>query len=489
MKRRMKKSLLTVLAVLLTFPLLGRSLERTVMYTLAPGEILSTGEYIVQYRLEGSRFALLTYNPQTGNRTFVFNGKPIVSSPCLEDIYDLGYIDVNTPDGYVINVRESEDYYVNRGGKMEGPYEYVFWYYPDEISHDWFRRVYGLFEMTPTYHYVLADRVYVNKNGVRRKSQALCYLGAIRQDGRYYIANKGNLESYSSYGRFYSKGDTYAYVSFSNDSEHLYLNGSSLDWGADIEDVMLNERGDCVYCCRKQSGEKLYVMKNGEKIDTVGYDYENVQDLHLTSDGEVAYISRNRDLHLPGQPVRTFDRVSSLTYYDREHYGFCYQKDGNWFVRINGRSDLGPYAEMEGLVLHPDGRFMYCFMDTRDDQVKTYTIKTSDGNTYGPSPLYPYNPRITEDGYSFIRIDDGQYHLFDSADSAQEVSFSMGGSIDLEEAGHSFYSHYEYDYVVIDGERVGQSAALQARYDKAENAFVWLSLEGQELAVYEYRLD
>ena len=88
------------------------------MYTLPPGEVLDIGEYIVQYSLSGSKFALITYNPQTKKSTLVFNGKPIVTSEkYLGDIYTLGYINVDEPDGYVVKVWDGKDYYVNRGGK------------------------------------------------------------------------------------------------------------------------------------------------------------------------------------------------------------------------------------------------------------------------------------------------------------------------------------------------------------------------------------
>jgi hypothetical protein len=53
---------------------------------------------------------------------------------------------------------------------------------------------------------------------------------------------------------------------------------------------------------------------------------------------------------------------------------------------------------------------------------------------------------------------------------------------------HMFYSDWEYAYVVIDGQEVGEHPALYAYYDERKNAFIWNSIEGKELVVYEYKL-
>ena len=55
--------------------------------------------------------------------------------------------------------------------------------------------------------------------------------------------------------------------------------------------------------------------------------------------------------------------------------------------------------------------------------------------------------------------------------------------------GHSFYFSYDYDYVVIDGQRFGKAFPFEYRYDKDKNAFVWYCLEGRDLTIYEYALD
>jgi len=53
---------------------------------------------------------------------------------------------------------------------------------------------------------------------------------------------------------------------------------------------------------------------------------------------------------------------------------------------------------------------------------------------------------------------------------------------------HTFYSSIEYEYVVVGGKRVGHSPALHAWWDEKKNAFIWTSMEKQELVLYEYKL-
>ena len=101
----MKRLSFAILLALLSVSLWGNPLERRVIYTLLPGEVLSSGEYIVNYSLSGSKFALITYDAQAGVYKFIFNGKLVETFENMEFIYNLGYIDVNKPDGYIRDSR------------------------------------------------------------------------------------------------------------------------------------------------------------------------------------------------------------------------------------------------------------------------------------------------------------------------------------------------------------------------------------------------
>lgn len=486
----MKRLSFAILLALLSVSLWGNPLERRVIYTLLPGEVLSSGEYIVNYSLSGSKFALITYDAQAGVYKFIFNGKLVETFENMEFIYNLGYIDVNKPDGYIIRTKRGDDYYVNRGGKLEGPYEYVFWGYSKEYE-DQYRAGVKIYPMSTTYHYILANRVYENRDGKLRKSEGFYKLGNIYGNEDFYVAANDQLVSVPRDGWLYSNEHSYVYVTNTSDiyKSGLYFNGHSIDSADeyDLDEIRFNDRGDCAYSYRNDNA--WYVAKNGTVIN--GPDDFPAQSLNLTSTGEVAYISNIwESLHLPGMPVNnTFEEVRDLVYLDSEHYGFSYKQNGKWFVRIKGQLDRGPYDGVEKLTLNRNGKFAYLYID----EVQRNYVRTSVGE-YGPFDGLYDNIEITDNGkYSFMYVQDGQYYQFDDGKIVKHYPDLYGQErwdcIDIEENGHSFYSYYQYGYVVIDGVRVGNSAALQARYDKKRNAFVWLSLEEQELVVYEYGLD
>ena len=480
----MKRSFFAVLAVMLSVSLWGRTPERRVMYTLPPGEVLDIGEYIVQYSLSGSKFALITYNPQTKKSTLVFNGKPIVASEkYLGDIYTLGYINVDEPDGYVVKVWDGKDYYVNRGGKMEGPYEYVFWDYPEDYEYQY---RYGPEppEMTDTYYYVLANRVYKNVGGKLMKSEGARFVGDICDDEYYYVDMDGHLLSYPKYGSFYSDGRSFAYVykmmSY-DDYYFLVINGYETDRARNFGDVVFNEKGDYAYsrCELNSEGyDEWYVVKNGEKLTEKGY---SISDLRLLENGDVVYVTDNR-IHLPKETIVVDSGyVDQFVYIDREHYGFTYRKNTKMYVRVNGASDLGPYDRVEWFTMKQDGTYSFVYGEGTKKYVRH-------GNKiYGPFRWVDNVKFLDNGGCSFTYSKGGDSYWYNNGKIVNYNTY--WDSLVLDNNGHNFYSNCEYNYVVIDGERFGNSAALQARYDEAKNAFVWLSLEGQELVVYEYRLD
>lgn len=53
---------------------------------------------------------------------------------------------------------------------------------------------------------------------------------------------------------------------------------------------------------------------------------------------------------------------------------------------------------------------------------------------------------------------------------------------------HTFMSNWEYDYVLIDGNRIGTPSPICAWYDEAENAFAWTAIDGKQLKRYVYKL-
>ena len=227
---------------------------------------------------------------------------------------------------------------------------------------------------------------------------------------------------------------------------------------------------------------RVHVVKNGTRIDKEGY-YFIINNMYLTESGEVAYVADDKKLHLPEMTEDAeFDLIGGFTYYDGEHYAFYYEKDGRYYVRIKNQADKGPYDFVPELQFGSNGAFIYCYRYNN-----MYYVKT-DKTEYGPFAGV-YNCEMTSgDDYSFL-CDKGskRYHCLNGVMTEAKGDPYNGLSMDTDE--HSFYSKYDYDYVVIDGQRMGNSAAFDCRYDTDKNTFVWYCIEGRELVIYEYALD
>lgn len=443
---------------------------RRVLYTMNPGEWIVRDEHFVGFYADGYKFALVVTDEPTQRNTLIFNGeripygriartapekKYVPSQSIVEDKHDdyLCYLDVNEPDGYILKCvvkcenRGGEDkyeYWVNRGGTMEGPYEYV--WCDEEVDDD--------APKSKTYHYVLADRVYDNVDGKVNRSKGVFampyYYSIIARNEKYdqrntYISVDGVIKRFDGQGRLYVNGDNYIFVDC---EDALYVNGERKSagrksWKDMIQNVCLNGRGDYAYVCLQEG--RYHIMKNGVRLNNEDYSY--VGGLHLTESGDLAYVYEDEDrtyrIHMPGKDEDAgFKDVGSFIYLDDGQYAFTYSDDGehgkkNWYVKTD-RAEFGPY-------------------DRR------------------------WNDRIE-------RYEDGDcYYRFDYAAYCNGVKQENGTGLDI--GSHSLYFNYDYDYVVIDGCRFGKAAPFEYRYDEDKDAFVWYCIEDRELVVYEYALD
>lgn len=477
-----------IILLLLFNSLFAQTPIRKVLYKLAPSEIILTGEHIIQYATDGYKFALLTTDTLTKKNTLIFNGKRISLNNSYYSFGFLAYINVNEKDGYIIIDKNDNGYYVNNGGKIEGPYEYAWsdtdwymWDYCNEAASP----VVGLYG-TKKYHYVLADRVYDNVDGSIRKSQGIFYVGSMDENfDDYIVAVNGIIERYSMPGDIYVSGNNYAYLGYNAITQEytLFINGVITANAKSVRNIAVNEKGDYVYSYNNSHniyGE--YIVKNGSILNTDGY--SEIADLHLTETGDVVYISNGTHLHLPDiQENNDFEYISCLRYCDKEHYAFCFKKNGKWYVRINGQPDNGPYDLCRDLLINSCGDYMYVYGEN------TQFIKTN-RFVYGPFKA-AHAIELSDKGkytYDYCKDDNTIYRSIDGVTKSFFHYIEYNG-ISLDMDNHNFYSHYKYDYVVIDGKRVGNSAAIECRYDKKKNAFVWYSIEGRELVVYEYPLN
>jgi hypothetical protein len=142
------------------------NLKRTVLFTLGKDEYICYGEYNFSQTNNPNKFACLIENAATNHKTFVFNGKRIMTETetiAFDDSFFNDFkADFNQYNGYIFTYRniegENTNHYVNNKGKIEGPFDGV---------------CIGLNvttnETDVEYLYKLANRWYVHKNNGQNK--------------------------------------------------------------------------------------------------------------------------------------------------------------------------------------------------------------------------------------------------------------------------------------------------------------------------------
>ncbi len=470
---------IVIVLALLTTDIHAQSPVRNVLYTFTRNEIMACGEHhIIQHQLDRYRFAFLVKDTVTEKHTLIFNGKRI---PLYGDwgytLWSMGYLNVNEPDGYIIMDSDEKGYYVNRRGQKEGPYEWARWEEDYDSSNP-----------DMIYHYVLAGRVYDNINGRVRKSQGIFVMMSSGDDSdTRYISVNGKLDQVSGYGRLIVRGNHYAYI---NNKGILYFNGRMIYTVSNIKGAAINKKGDYAYYynMEQQIPARYYIGKNGVKLNEEAY--LGINDLYLTEDGEVAYAYRKGNcwsVHIPGVEESTgYDYVENFIYLESGNYAYTYRKDGKYYVRIKGQTDKGPYDNRcRDLRINEKGQFIYGYQ--LNELNHNFFVKINN-NEYGPFD-YVTNIKLSEEGCYSFSFEKASKCYTNNNGTITQVDDGSYIDIDSDDGNHSFYSDYTYDYVVIDGQRVGHSPAIKGWYDKDKHAFVWNSIEGNELVAYEYKLD
>jgi len=182
------------------------------------------------------------------------------------------------------------------------------------------------------------------------------------------------------------------------------------------------------------------------------------------------------------------DFITDLTQENGYIFHFWKEEDGktNHYVNYKGKVN-GPFENVQIGKCVSSGKIDFEYLYQIADE---WYVHKSNGQNKN---VRMYEASISDDGDFcspvFSAIQNGfSLYIFDYENEINTVISDEEIKLYSPDKEHSFKS--TINVVVIDGKIIqGTSPAYTAVYDKTNNAFVWNSVEGRELVVYEYKLD
>jgi hypothetical protein len=206
-----------------------------------------------------------------------------------------------------------------------------------------------------------------------------------------------------------------------------------------------------------------------------------------------SYVCINGKIWGPYQDIK----ISSVA--DNGMFAFTYNSNSTYgynYANINGKI-WGPYINISNKDFYINNNGKYAFVYEDNDGKRYANIN---GKEREPEESFKDISDIkiyeAEDGYTH-EVKNGidriipQFKWIRNSydDTDPEIEGNTSTEAVSPDGKHSFYSDLNYEYVVIDGKEEGHSPALRVWYNAERYSFVWNSIEGRELVVYEFKLD
>jgi hypothetical protein len=492
----MKRPITLIITLCATFNIWAQSIspQRNVLFMLGENEEIYYSEYFFSQHLNQNRFACVIKNILNNTYTFVFNGNRIVNSAYLLHV---NYLNVNENNGYIISYWDGNEQYINNRGnvyeylqecKFDGNNNEKFWYstvdgnqlnyyvHSKESKAGPFEDV--IFDENYDYLYKSGGTWYGHKDGIdtqlAQEEDVEEKIYIFKNNGKLYVSVYGRVsQGYDDVNDLHvTKSGKYTYKYAINGKYYVNINGKQSQASDDrIYNIQLTENGKYIYCYK--SNGKYHVDVNGNLSE--GYDY--VKDLRIIPSGKYAYSYGKNDkeyVNINGKVSSGYDKIGShwdYYYYggahitDNDKYAYSYKNNDKWYVNINGNIN-GGYDRIYGLKMDDKGNYTYIY-DT--DEGKLY--RHNNGQDSKTDLLISNMSSVSDyHGINLLRTNNSNIVLYST------------------DKKHSFYSTYRNEYVIIDGKRTSKSPALHAWYDKDKNSFIWNSIEGKALVVYEHKL-
>jgi hypothetical protein len=301
------------------------------------------------------------------------------------------------------------------------------------------------------------------------------------KNGKEYITVGNNTtkqsETYGSYDKIDGIEEFGKYLIYSclNGNEKIIeINGKvikKLDKDCIIKDFIINKNG--VYGFYYSNTQGQYINVNGKDIQVFG-DF----------------------IHNPSRHGWYFSERESFKVGDNGEYLYTIKENGDYYVNLNGQK-FGPFGSIINTYYHEKYGLYFWHQDPESYTVikingklfekvinlnwdkDTKNILSIAYNNNGERQTLYYEKR--KEIKEVLEYQDYYQRVFDIAPSPTEM-------ISKDEE-HSFVNSYKNEFVVIDGKKYGKAPAIYNYYDEKKNSFIWNSVEGRELVIYEYKLD
>ncbi|MDR0606011.1 MAG: hypothetical protein LBG80_17115 [Bacteroidales bacterium] len=384
--------------------------------------------------------------------------------------------------------------------------------------------------------YYNGEYLYKNNNVIEQFYNVIsnkkgdCFFIETHTKGETYF-NGSSIGETSSYYKLTDDG-MYIYCYYNKDEKKVYLNinGNAFGGFDQVKNYDINNKGDYIY--RYVKDDKDYVNVNGK---TVGI-HDNIDDyIEEFVDGVTAILGGN---NLGGASCAYGFDAPIIN--DKGEYIYAYRTNGQYYISINGHSKgpyegtWRPYIDNKGNYIYPckSGNKFYIVYNDKKDLLEDvdaslglelvfpdyYMTRNGhyiyhynkngksyvnvEGQIHGPYDKTWGCNNIDENGvYGYCYSKDGKDYICENGkhyllEQTKQNSKNILKKIQTdsktfisEDKKNMMLCSSKYSYVLINNQKYGNGKILEATYDSKLNAFYWISVEGKELVVYEYKMD
>ncbi len=517
-------------------------LQSTKVYTLLPEEIIYHDENSLLGTFSGnSGFWLMISGPEGGKLIENSNIIPIenpeytaiydnMRTPLIKNgkyyhqvkdkeygPYESAYNIFVTKNGqFGFQYQQNEKSYLNINGNIFGPYDdcmfwdiddnggFAYWYYINKTyTFKIGNKEFGPFDDIDSYSlryfnsntfaftYMKGDLRFCNINGTEFGPYSYVVIQHFTPQGKYLVKFKSssdNKEYVNATGKVYgpyNSVESYASTIHENGKfAFSYIDEGKLYYNFDgsIKGPFDSYYGKHVYL---SNGNTAYYAPTNKQnymvVNNISYGpYDEIDSytLNLTESGYFAFsFKRNKMKYLMinGTEYGPYNLTHGVLTNNKGNSMFWYTSDDKQYINVNGKV-LGPLESIGNCTLNEEGNY------TADYWKNSKAWCNFNGTEYGPfDEAYSYYIGETP---VIMGLMPGK-QSYDMSFSYDYANFKIIFSKNMK---HKMELSYAYDYVVINGNKVGDSPGFSGVFDESSQSFKWFSLKGRDIIMNTYKL-